>query len=32
VSGVAAIAMVVVASAGAALTTREPALDEPQPA
>jgi inner membrane transporter RhtA len=31
VSGVAAIAMVVVASAGAALTTREPALEEPQP-
>jgi inner membrane transporter RhtA len=31
VSGVAAIAMVVVASAGAALTTREPTLEEPQP-
>ena len=32
VSGVVAIAMVVVASAGAALTSREPALEEPQPA
>jgi inner membrane transporter RhtA len=31
-SGVAAIAMVVVASAGATLSSREPALDEPQPA
>jgi inner membrane transporter RhtA len=31
-SGVAAIALVVVASAGATLSSREPALDEPQPA
>jgi inner membrane transporter RhtA len=32
VAGVAAIGMVVVASAGATLSAREPALDEPQPA
>ncbi len=32
VAGVAAIAMVVVASAGATLSSREPPLDEPQPA
>ena len=31
-AGVAAIAMVVVASAGATLSSREPPLDEPQPA
>ena len=32
VTGVIAVAMVVVASAGAALTAGEPALEEPQPA
>ena len=32
VAGVAAIAMVVVASAGATLSSRAPPLDEPQPA
>ena len=32
VAGIVAIAMVVVASAGATLSAREPALDEPPPA